>query len=109
MNTPPYIHFRIPGLGRVTLSCPAGVRRALETGRLAADSEVWMEVQGDWLPMGRHLEVARLMGSTTSAPAKPVAVLPEDELVIERFSADHLAVRDEPVDSCPVHQWASAL
>ena len=109
MKTAHYIHFRIPGLGRVTLSCPDGVRRALETGRLAANSEVWMDVQGDWIPMDGHPDVAQLMASTTLAPAKPVEVPPEDELVIERFSAEHLAVRDEPVESCPIHQWASAL
>jgi len=109
MKTTPYIHFRIPGLGRVTLSCPEGICRALKTGRLAPNSEVWMDVQGDWIPMGQHPEVVRLIRTTTSAPVIPVEAPPEDELVIERFSAEHLAVRDELVESCPVHQWASAL
>ncbi|MEP7326356.1 MAG: hypothetical protein ABI836_10440 [Gemmatimonadota bacterium] len=80
MEESKYLHFRIQGRGRLTLSIPDGVGRALQSGRLPLTADVWLDALGVWIPMARHPEVARCQ----AAPP----------LVIERFSADHLVIRE---------------
>lgn len=113
MQSYPYVHLRIPGRGRLTLS-PGGVRRGLESGRLPPTADVWLAPIGAWIPLTKHKGLARLQ-SVRPVPAvaveeiptatMPTPLPPHDDLAIERFSADHLIVsenvelREEPLVS----------
>lgn len=94
MQSYPYVHLRIPGRGRVTLSLPDGVRRALESGRLPATADVWLDPIGAWIPLGQHRLLNRLQAISAVPKAATDTVTtpppPKDDLPIERFSADHL-------------------
>lgn len=79
MENSPYVHVRIPGRGRATLSLP-GVSRALQSGRLGRNAEAWLDPVGAWIPMQRHPVLA--------------PIVTDQELVIERFSAEHLIVSE---------------
>ncbi|HEV8125557.1 MAG TPA: hypothetical protein VGP80_15010 [Gemmatimonadales bacterium] len=127
MKSYPYVHLRIPGRGRVTLSLPDGVRRALESGRLPATADVWLDPIGAWIPLGQHKMLARLQSISAAAKAATVALTvippppPQDDLAIERFSADHLNSskiderREEPLvsqmaqDLHSIQAWAASL
>lgn len=116
MQSYPYVHLRIPGRGRLTLS-PDGLRRALESGRLPATADVWLAPIGAWIPLAKHQRLATLPPvrpvtgiSAVAVEEKPTnptppPALPHDDLAIERFSADHLIVsenvdnREEPLVS----------
>ncbi len=69
-----YLHVRIPGRGRITLSLPRGVERAIVSGRLPADAEVWHSALDIWLPLTRHPGVRRLLriAALDRQPHQPV-------------------------------------
>lgn len=105
MKSYPYVHLRIPGRGRLTLSMPDGVSRALQSGRLPATAHVWLAPIGAWIPLARHQGLARLQPVQPAAveefptDAAPTPVSPHDGLAIERFSADHLIISENADNS----------
>ena len=86
MDRSHYLHVHLPGRGRLTLSFPAGVERAIIRGRITADAEVWYEQINLWVSIARHPGLAGLL-SLVQLPAtdcrrragKPVPML-DDEL-----------------------------
>jgi hypothetical protein len=61
MDRSQYLHVHLPGRGRLTLSVPTGVERALLSGKLTADAEVWYDQLQLWVKISRHPEMARLL------------------------------------------------
>ena len=69
MDRSHYLHVHLPGRGRLTLSYPAGVERAITSGRLTADAEVWYEQIDLWVSIARHPGMAGLL-SLVQLPAR---------------------------------------
>lgn len=70
MDRSHYLHVHLPGRGRVTLSLPSGVERALISGKLTADALAWYEQINLWVSISRHPGLARLLGPV-QLPASP--------------------------------------
>jgi hypothetical protein len=61
MDRSHYLHVHIPGRGRVTLSLPGGIERAILSGRLPADAQVWHERKECWIPLAHHPVMTQLL------------------------------------------------
>ena len=72
MDRSHYLHVHLPGRGRLTLSVPTGVERAIVSGRLTTDAQVWYEQLNLWVSISRHPEMARLL-KLVQLPATPVS------------------------------------
>ena len=83
MDRSQYLHVHLPGRGRLTLSVPSGVERALISGKLTADAEVWYDQIQLWVKISRHPEMARLL-QLVELPTSPT---PEPEF-LEPFDLD---------------------
>jgi hypothetical protein len=70
MDRSHYLHVHLPGRGRVTLSLPSGVERAIISGKLTADAQVWYEQINLWISISRHPGVAALL-SRVQLPSPP--------------------------------------
>jgi hypothetical protein len=74
-----YLHVHLPGRGRLTLSLPAGVERAIVSGKLTADAEVWHEQLRLWISVTRHPGMARLLSLVQLPGSRHVVPRPEPE------------------------------
>jgi hypothetical protein len=72
-----YLHVHLPGRGRVTLSLPSGVERAIVSGKLTADAQVWHEHLRLWVSVTRHPRMAGLL-SLVQLPGAPAAAEPPE-------------------------------
>ena len=70
MDRSHYLHVHLPGRGRLTLSLPSGVERAIISGKLTADALVWYEQLDLWVSISRHPGMAGLL-SLVQLPATP--------------------------------------
>jgi hypothetical protein len=61
MDRSHYLHVHIPGRGRLTLSLPDGVARALRDGRLPDDTEAWYPDLKVWVLLTLHPVVRELL------------------------------------------------
>lgn len=68
MDRSHYLHVHLPGRGRLTLSFPAGMERAIVSGRITADALVWYEQINLWVSIARHPGMAGLL-SLVQLPA----------------------------------------
>lgn len=75
MDRSHYLHVHLPGRGRVTLSLPAGIERAIVSGLLTADAEAWYEQLNLWVSISRHPAMVHLL-SMVQLPSSPSASLP---------------------------------
>lgn len=85
MDRSHYIHVHLPGRGRVTLSFPAGIERAIVSGLLTADAEAWYEQLNLWVSISRHPAMVHILSmvqlpSWSPATSTAVPELPELEL-----------------------------
>jgi hypothetical protein len=76
MDRSHYIHVHLPGRGRLTLSLPSGVERAIISGKLTADAQVWYEQLNLWVSISRHPRMASLL-SLVQLPTTPPSPRPE--------------------------------
>jgi hypothetical protein len=81
MDRTHFLHVHLPGRGRVTLSLPGGIERAIIRGQLPADAQVWYDPIRLWISIARHPEVIRLLQrAALSLPSQqPVPVPPTAE------------------------------
>lgn len=77
MDRSHYLHVHIPGRGRVTLSLPGGIERAIISGRLPANAMVWHERKECWISLARHPVVSQLL-HLASLPGQKDTPLPEE-------------------------------
>jgi hypothetical protein len=85
MDRSHFLHVHLPGRGRLTLSYPAGVERAIIGGRLTADAEVWYEQINLWVSIARHPGMASLL-SLVQLPTgdRRSREEPEDEKLLDQ-------------------------
>jgi hypothetical protein len=99
MNDSSYLHLKIPGRGRLTLSY-AGVSRALRAGKLPLTAEAWLESVEVWLPLDRHPIVSAL---------SRVRTLSDDlEMVPDQSGELSSSGHDITTASRETERWASA-
>ena len=83
MDRSHYLHVHLPGRGRVTLSLPSGVERAILSGKLTADAQVWYEQISLWVSISRHPVLAGLL-NREQVPPLPELRQAESSAVFDR-------------------------
>ncbi len=93
MDQSNYLHVRVSGKNRLTLSL-TGIERAVRNGRLTQDAEAWLDFVDGWVPLDSHPAV--LGRGAGVAVAETAVMVEEDEplVEIEQFSAEHLTISD---------------
>ena len=77
-----FLHVRIPGRGRLTLSLPGGIARAFLAGRLPETAEAWDDAKVAWVPWRDHPAVAALLawGAVPRTVEYPILANPASDL-----------------------------
>ena len=106
MDRTSYLLLHIPGRGRLTLSFPGGVERAIRNGRLPGDTEALLEPEGVWLPLDRHpVFVSLLTPAPRSQPRVPPKVFVAGA-VLDRATSDRTGWL---ASLTSIERWATSL